>query len=1684
MNKKVIHSVFQEVVKKQPSRIAVEAPDARITYHDLNITANRIAALLHTIGCTTGTIVTVLMPSSIELVGAMLGVFKAGGVYLPADISFSEHRLRQIFTQTFDGIVIVHEDTREAAVAIAAGLGVDITHLILVEKNNTLRLFSGAVEKAFDELPGWSEDPALTVDGDSSNYIFFTSGSTGEAKPILGAHAGLSHFVHWEIREFGIDDTCRISQITQITFDASLRDIFVALIAGGTLCIPAADTKNNPAFLLNWIADNHITMVHCVPSLFRVLTKELQADHGHHPRSFPDLKYILMAGEILYGRDIAAWRKVAGEGTALVNLYGATETTLIKTFYRIREIPDNPAHIIPAGVPISNCIVAIVKDNHICRAGEIGEIYVKTPFATKGYYKNEALTAQCFVQNPLSGDAGDIVYKTGDLGRYLEDGNIEVLGRLDSQVKINGVRVELQEVELAMLKHSVITGAVAKTYRSDDNQLSLIAYYTGEKTEPTRLREMLGKYLNGYMMPAYFIHLPEFPLSINGKIDKKALPLPEEVIMGDQHFEPPVGDMETALAEMWKEILGLGKVSRNTSFFSIGGHSLRAIQLVSRIHRGFDVSLKITDIFTHRTIEEQARLIGDSLTDKYETITVAAPASSYVLSSSQRRLWLLSQFAEGNKAYNMQGSFVLDGHINKAALEAAFKAVLVRHESLRTVFRVEEDGAIRQYIHPAEAITNDLLYQDLAREEEKALLLESAIQAAADHAFDLAAGPLVHLTLFRLSDKKWVLSYVMHHIISDGWSMSVFMNELLGNYNVLVAGNTLAPAPLKLQYKDYAVWQQSHLEEDKLNMQKAYWLKQFEGQVPVLEFPADKPRPVVKTFNGGKVVKTIDTALTEKMKQLCQKEDATLFMGLLTVVSGLLYKYSGQEDMIIGSPVAGRDNVDLEDQIGFYVNTIALKNHVEGTHSITGLLASVKQTTLAAYGHQAYPFDELIAALDLARDTSRNALFDVMVILQNTGLLKVDEHHIPAGIQISEYHSQGRITSKFDLLFNFHEADGDLRLILEYNSDIYHHNTAVKLAAHFEQFLAAVVSAPATPVDALSLLTPEEKEQLLVTFNATAHNFSKEKTMTALFEEQVLLHPERTAVIAGGKEISYQSLNELANRLGNYLRINYNIRPDERIAVKLERSEWMVITLMGILKSGAAYVPIDPGYPEERVSYLLTDSSAKILIDEAFLEVFRQVSADYGSNNPEAVNSPADLMYVIYTSGSTGKPKGCMLEHRGVVNRIEWMWHQFGFNVADIILQKTTYTFDVSVWEIFMPLCMGAKMVIADKQDIGTAESLLSLIDKQKITCMHFVPGMMKNFMTELAGNDAWADRLQNLRRVITSGEVLSPDTMQQWYSRTDIPVYNLYGPTEASIDVTWYPVAKGDNIIPIGRPVWNTQMHIMDKTGALLPVGAVGEIAIAGMGLARGYLNKPELTTAKFIANPFHPGSRLYLTGDIGRWLPDGNIEYLGRKDEQVKVRGIRIELEEIEHALREHEKVEDAVVIARPDVTGDVFLLAYVTGREKLDTAALRASLLTKLPSYMVPAAFMQLARLPLTGSGKVDRKNLPVTDIMSTGTLVEYVAPRNDIETALVDIWKEVLGKVNIGVKDNFFELGGHSLKAMRLFSRVNKAFDVSYSLDALFSRPTIEDMAAEIERACWVSTDMLEADNIDNVERYTI
>ena len=1073
MDKKVIHKVFEEIVKKYPLRTAIETEGGSIFYSGLNAYANRIAHLLEAIGCGSGTIVNVIAPSSIELVGAMLAVFKKGGIFLPVDPGFSEKRLRQIFKDTFDGIVITTTGLYDHFVALAAELDIRPEHIIVIGNSRDILLQcidnGRPANVPVEEKPEWECDLAWEVKGNDSNYIYYTSGSTGEGKAIVGAHASLSHFIHWEIKEFRIDESFRVSQLTPVTFDASLRDIFVALISGGTLCIPPANARNDYAMLVRWLENAKIGLVHCVPSVFRMITRELQSGKGES-HDLSHLKYILMAGELLYAKDIGIWREVAGETIGLVNLYGATETTLIKTFYRIDQVPENPTHVIPVGKPISNTIVAIIKDGHIGKVGEIGEIYIKTPFMTKGYYKNEALTSECFVQNPLVLDVRDIVYKTGDLGRYLPDGNMEVLGRLDSQVKVNGIRVELIEVEQALLELGNMTGAIVKAHRTDDNLLTLIAYYTGEPVGAEELRDSLGKVLNSQIIPSYFIHLNEFPLNINGKIDKKALPLPEDVIMRDMSAEPPVGVLENKVAEFWREILGLKQIGRNVSFFVAGGHSLRAIQLISRIQKDFGVSLKIADVFTHRTIRELAHFIANAIPEGSNVIPIDPVhlQPHYPLSSSQHRLWVLCQSEETSITYNMSGAYVFEGDLDPEALEYSFKALLERHEILRTVFGENENGGIRQFIRAPEDMAFRISFNDLRQEPVQEAMIIALLKSAAAQPFDLSAGPLLRAGLYRTAHRKWVFTCIVHHIISDGWSMNILIKELLLSYNARTRGDASPLPPLRIQYKDYAAWQQEQLNGTRFNEHKAYWLKQFEGDLPVISLRAGKTRPPAKTYNGGIIKRRIGPALTTGFRSLVQTYDVTFFMGLLAAVDVLLYRNSQQEDIILGSPIAGREHIDLESQIGFYLNTLALRTKITKESPYTELLRQVKEVTLGAYEHQAYPFDLLIDTLNISWDPGRNALFDVWIVLHNAKVFDDRKEQNLGELKVSMYEWSENLHTKFDLLFHFIEAGEELQVMIEFNTDIIDRKYAGDLGMQLEEIINYVIKDPGTKIREIS----------------------------------------------------------------------------------------------------------------------------------------------------------------------------------------------------------------------------------------------------------------------------------------------------------------------------------------------------------------------------------------------------------------------------------------------------------------------------------------------------------------------------------------------------------------------------------------------------------------------------------------
>ncbi|MDB5024425.1 MAG: Long-chain-fatty-acid--CoA ligase, partial [Mucilaginibacter sp.] len=1121
-------------------------------------------------------------------------------------------------------------------------------------------------------------------------------------------------------------------------------------------------------------------------------------------------------------------------------------------------------------------------------------------------------------------------------------------------------------------------------------------------------------------------------------------------------------DTEKRLAKIWAEVLGISEETINitSDFFDIGGNSIKAIRLRGLIHKELGVKLTLKELFSENTIDRQAKTIDNKELNAYLAKELVPEQPDYELSSAQRRLWVLNQFDATENAYNIPYVIVLKGHLDKAALKNAFIAMISRHEILRTVFKEDKEGNPRQQIINAGAYTFKLEETDLRNTANQQFILNNLVDQQTSGSFNLSEGPLLRCHLAQLEEDRYVLVMVHHHILSDGWSMDVFRKEWCAFYNACLEGNDPKLPLLKIQYKDYAAWHNHQLESDDIILHKDYWLKQFEGEIPILELPADKERPAIKTFNGASLTATIDHQVLEQLNKTGKALGGTLFMSLLACVNALLYRYTGQQDIVIGSPIAGREHPDLEDQIGFYINTLALRTRFNGAESYEHLFQQIREVTLSAYEHQLYPYDELVDALKLPRNINRNPLFDVMVVLQNS--MDQDAEFTLNGLQTSVYDKGEHRIAKFDINFIFSESKKGLDLFLEYNTDIYSTEQINRMLKHFENIMASVVGDPKQSLAGIDFLTKKEKQQLLQGLNNTAAEYPKDKTMVDLFEEQVKRTPGNIAVIFEDTELSYQELNILSNQFGDYLRKTYQVKPDDLVGIKLERSQWMIVTILAILKAGGAYVPIAPDYPQERINYLLRDSACKVLIDEQELEKFKRVRNKYNQKNQRAGLQPHHLAYCIYTSGSTGNPKGCLLQHTGLVNRLEWMQKAYPLTANDVILQKTTFSFDVSVWELLWWAIQGASVCMLQPGGEKSPEVIIDTVEKYKATVIHFVPSMLSVFLEYLENDKAKLDQLKGLKQVFTSGEALTlsqAERFNELFPNTSL--MNLYGPTEASIDVTYFDCKKETlkGIVPIGKPIDNTQIYILDKFRKLLPVGAAGEICIGGVGLARGYLKRPELTAEKFIENPFIKGERIYRTGDLGRWRPDGNIEYLGRIDDQVKIRGFRIELDEISSVLEKHSKVKDAVVIARAINGQDKELIAYTTG--KAEAAELREYLKEQLPAYMIPGYYVHLETIPLTGNGKANRKALPLPD--SSGIRdAAYVAPSTDIEKALVKIWSEVLGrpKETISVKSDFFDMGGHSIKAIRLLGLIHKELGVKLLLKELFSESRIEQQAVAI------------------------
>ena len=1040
----------------------------------------------------------------------------------------------------------------------------------------------------------------------------------------------------------------------------------------------------------------------------------------------------------------------------------------------------------------------------------------------------------------------------------------------------------------------------------------------------------------------------------------------------------------------------------------------------------------------------------------FNRITPVAVQADYELSSSQKRLWILGQFEEINAAYNIAKVYVIEGPLHVEILEEAFKKLIERHESLRTIFIQDENGEPRQVILDADHNMFRMVHKDLVNADVPDDKLKQYIQKECFRPFNLSEGPLVRINLCRESAAKWVLIYVMHHIISDAWSMGILLNELLYYYKALLEGKQPMLKPLQLQYKDYAAWQQLQLQQLTMDVHKKYWLSKLEGDLPVLEIVTDKLRPAVKSYNGGVLTRRINARLTNTIKRLSQEQGGTLFVGLLSVVYALLYRYSNQNDIIIGTPVAGREHIDLEQQIGFYINTLALRTRFSGENNFRELISKVKQTTFDAYEHQAYPFDALINELDLPRDLSRNALFDVMVMLQNTKLDKPADTDTSNEITVKLYEEGQQTISKFDLGFGFVENGDEIHLSIEYNSDIYNDFLINQLSNHFEQLLNSLTADPEIPIQAIDFLTEKEKILLLKEFNGQQSGTAISRTIIDLFAEQVDKTPDQISLVFNDKSYTYTDLNELSNQFCQYLKQQYQVKKGEFVAIELPRSEWVIIALFGVLKCGAAYLPVDPVYPREKIDFIITDSKCKAVIDENGITQFLSQSHQYDNKN---INDSAidEIAYVMYTSGSTGFPKGCLITNANLTAYISWANNYFFKDKPANFGWYTSISFDLTVTSIFCSLTQGGKLYIYPSDTELPEIFSHSFSHTSGINCIKLTPSHI-NMLQHL---DLHTDAIGC---AIVGGEEIMPGQIQLLKQiNPSIKVYNEYGPTEGTVGCIAKEVDTREPIL-IGKPADHVNIYILNQASALCPIGVLGEICIGGEGVSAGYLFNQALTTAKFITDPFVTGKKIYRTGDLGRWTPEGEIAFLGRIDNQVKIRGHRIEIEEIELKITAIKGIDNVVVIAKANADGDKELIAYLVSDVPLEVASIKMELLKKLPSYMVPDYFVQLETMPLTVNGKIDKKKLPLVEGIEIANS-EYAPPGNDTEEKMLQIWNNILSKTNIGVRDNFFELGGNSLKAMKLMTEIHKEFNIKIKLADLFKYATIEEISKDILRKIW-------------------
>jgi amino acid adenylation domain-containing protein len=1581
-------------------------------------------------------LIPILIERSTWMIVSILGILKSGGAYVPIDPEYPLERIKFILEDTAATIIVSSSASKSKLNSLD---GVSI-----IEADS---------KESFDRTTESVFNLENKISPQQLAYVIYTSGSTGLPKGVLIEHRSVVNLIHTQSVFFKIDSEEKILQFSNYSFDASVEQIFLALLNGASLVLLPAELQYDTVGFENYLRAQKVTHLHATPFFL----ENIQSD------SYPDLKRVIAGGDVCRKELSAKWK----DKVDFYNEYGPTETTVTAVEYHDKG-EHNEFSVTPIGKAISNVTLYILDQyGALCPQGIPGELYIGGVQVARGYLNKAELTAERFITNPVVEKQDERVYRTGDLVRQLRDGILEYLGRIDDQVKIHGYRIELGEIESVIHESGLVKQAVVAVKEDAHKNKHLAAYVLPQEGyDQQLLKTQLESKLPAFMVPPYWVELDSFPLTSNGKIDKKALPDPGLNENLGKIYVAPRNETEEQLASIWQNLLGVDQPSVNDNFFKLGGHSLLAMRLIAAIRKQLDLDLAIRDLFQYPTIAAlSAYSRSKHPTLNLPVIEIEERPEKVPLSFAQERLWFIDQL-EGSSQYHIYAVLNLKGELDQKALTQTLQSIVNRHEVLRTVIR-EVEGQAHQLVLKKNQW--QLNVSDAPAFKGNIDVLNNSISKLISTPFNLAEDHMLRAELIKLDHDEFILVAIMHHIASDGWSTSILVKEVIEFYSAYVKEIESNVDTLPIQYADYAIWQRKNLQGDLWETKVNYWKQKLQA-TPPLQLTTDFLRPTVKSTDGAVANLNIDEELSNQLKELGNAQGATLFITLLTAFKVLLFKYTGQEDICIGTPISGRTQHEVESLIGNFVNTLALRSSVSVNNTFIEQLQSIWDTTLEAYEYQDIPFEKVVEAVVKERSSAISPLFQIMFVLQNTPEVpkfSLENIHLTS-------HSFQQTRALFDLTLYITETGQGLQASITYSTDLFKPATMNLMLKHYETLLRSIVSNPKSTVGMLDILSKPEILEL-EKLSLQSGEIDKEwESIVALFQSQAESTPSEIALVFNDVEISYEVLNERSNYLAHYL-VSRGVQSEQLIPVCMERGIDLIVSILGILKAGAAYVPIDINYPIERIQYMIDDTRANLVL-VSHLNAFKLVSianisivevdgindfeiTSQPGTNPNISIASSQLAYIIYTSGSTGKPKGVEVQHNNVVSLVKEI-NYVELSSNDRLLVTGSPSFDATTFEYWSMLLNGGRLIMCKESDLLDISYLQKAIKIHEVTIMWFT----SSWFNQLIDTDISV--FEGLKTIIVGGEKLSESHVAKFLeTHPEIELINGYGPTENTTFSLTHHInsLKPDAPIPVGRPLSNRSVYVLDKAQKLVPIGVGGEIYLGGAGLSRGYLNKPDLTAEKFISNPFNSNkiSRLYRTGDLGRWLPDGTVEYIGRIDEQLKIRGYRIEPGEIESVIYESGMARQAVVLGRVDHSGVKRLVAYIILEDGYSKEGVQAHMSLRLPEYMIPSVLIEVDAIPLTINGKTDIQALPLPEISNPAS-GGFKAPTTELEMSLAKIWQEILEVERVGIDDDFFQLGGHSILAIRLVSSIRKELNFEIVIRDVFDCPTIALLAQQLAK----------------------